>query len=58
MLGVSETALRRTSEYSLAIGEDTYTTISDTELDNTISSMFKLFAKLWRKNGHWSTISV
>ena len=28
MLGVSETTLRRVCEYSLPIGEDTYTTIS------------------------------
>ena len=39
MLGVSETILRRRCEYSLPIGEDTYTTISDAELDNTISSI-------------------
>ena len=39
MLGVSETILGRRCEYSLPIGEDTYTTISDAELDNTISSI-------------------
>ena len=39
MLGVLETILRRRCEYSLPIGEDTYTTVSDTKLDNTISSI-------------------
>ena len=40
MLGVSEkTILRRRCEYCLPIGEDSYTTISDRELDDTISSI-------------------
>mgnify|MGYP002803952820 CR=1 FL=1 len=40
MLGVSEkTILRQRSEHSLPIGEESYTTICDRELDNTISSI-------------------
>ena len=40
MIGVSEkTILRRRCEYSLPIGDDTYTPMSVTELDNTISSI-------------------
>ena len=37
MLGVSETILRRRCEYYLPSGEDTYTNICDTKLNNTIS---------------------